>query len=275
MLISFVDTETTGFEDTDSLIELAIVTGDFSGEELVMAEAVSVLLPCLENKAKDINGIDPTLHAFCSKTTLVDSLNILGGSDFIVAHNAEFDKKFVNSWIKGRMGAYPADVFRDRYERILNKGWICTLEDYKLDKPGRKLLHMAADHGVYFTGEKHRALADTLLLFETVKKIGKAKFLEAVENSRKQRVRVVASVPMSRNGELKEQKFRWDPERRQWWKEVRVSSLDEVATLFKFPVSITPSAPVPKRAPAEPAPNSVWGEVLEEAAREKAMGGGF
>jgi len=112
--ILILDTETTGLdENKDEVIEIGCILFDVSFK--CVLSQVSFLLPVNNNEAAHVNGI--TAEVTNISQPWEDGLNfflkLVDCSDFIVAHNVEFDKKWFG---KGRLPK-------------LNKKWICSLED--------------------------------------------------------------------------------------------------------------------------------------------------
>lgn len=82
--------------------------------------------------------------------------------DYILAHNAEFDKTIFQMALK-RLGLDP--------DCLCSHKWICTLHDipYPDKYKCRKLSHLAYDHGILVDpGTLHRALDDVRLLARLV-----------------------------------------------------------------------------------------------------------
>lgn len=264
MIIGILDVETTGIEPESKVVEVSMVTASVEQDGVFLLEAVSVLLPCEENPAEHINGISPEL----SKRGAIQDLALLLPAlscDAFVAHNAKFDKSFVLK--------LPAFSRSD----VSSKPWLCTLEDFQFDKPGRKLNHLAADFGVFFSGAKHRALVDCLLLLEVLRLAGPEKIFEALKRSSLPEWYLVGRLPISQNDRLKKAGFRWDPTKRHWHKTVRAETEQAAVAEFDFPVSISPTDLRPvvreKSAGVQASTFDPHQEALEELAREKAMCG--
>ena len=94
--ILILDTETSGLdENKDEVIEIGCILFDVSFR--CVLSQVSFLLPVNKNEAEHVNGIStevtnisqPWEEGFNFFLKLVDC------SDFIVAHNVEFDKKII------------------------------------------------------------------------------------------------------------------------------------------------------------------------------------
>lgn len=90
-------------------------------------------------------------------------------------------------------------------------------------RPGESLVALALRHGLG-VASAHRAMADCDLLvrlFARAREMG-ADLQAMIARGLRERARFAAAVPRERNGELKRAGFRWDPERRVWWREMAV-----------------------------------------------------
>ena len=112
--ILILDTETTGLdENKDEVIEIGCILFDVSFK--CVLSQVSFLFPVNSNEADHVNRISAEVTNVSQpwEDGLNFFLKLVDSSDFIVAHNVEFDKKWFG---KGRLPK-------------LNKKWICSLED--------------------------------------------------------------------------------------------------------------------------------------------------
>ena len=112
--ILIIDTETTGLdENKDEVIEIGCILFDVSFK--CVLSQVSFLFPVNNNDAEYVNGISAEVTNISQpwEDGLNFFLKLVDCSDFIVAHNVEFDKKWFG---RGRLPK-------------LNKKWICSLED--------------------------------------------------------------------------------------------------------------------------------------------------
>jgi DNA polymerase-3 subunit epsilon len=262
MKICIIDTETTGLDhEKDSVIEIAYARYHFTENEFSLIECGSTLVTCDENPAESVNHISPELTKMrCSSLNHV--LDAILCSDYVVAHNAAFDKPFVE------------DLFRFYSEDVLNKAWVCTLEDYEWDeKESRKLAYLCNDRNLVCTIGKHRGMIDVLMLAELIAHEGFEKFGKAVDRSGWPRYNVVAQVSYADREKAKEKKFRWCPDTKTWEREIRALREQDVHAMFDFPVITRVKERRDK--PTSPAylPMRIGEEVLEEIAREHAMTG--
>lgn len=100
MKLCIIDVETTGLDvETDRVIEIGAIL--YSVDSQCSLQYISSLFPCAENKAEHINKIKVSA---CSDPHIKESTNqvlnllreMISISDYLVAHNAGFDKK----WLK-------------------------------------------------------------------------------------------------------------------------------------------------------------------------------
>lgn len=185
--ILIVDTETTGLspDKGSKLIEVAAVL--FNLEHKAILQTFSTLLPCNENPVEHINNISvgstQAKYAFRNKTqeeilseswknpgeatTILYDEPITFGDIFIamndkadacIAHNAEFDKKFLATQPWGH--------------HLLSNKWICTKANFTWPVPLTRFRQqdICQAMGVEYTNA-HRALSDCLLLAQCFQKV--------------------------------------------------------------------------------------------------------
>src|SRR5690606_24584910 len=113
----------------------------------------STLLPCEENPVENINHIKVEHTKANYSLALIDSIlmGISDCADACVAHNAEFDKKFV---ALVRCGTH-----------LINKKWVCTKQNFTLPiaLPRFRLEDICTAMRVPYVNA-HRALNDCALL---------------------------------------------------------------------------------------------------------------
>lgn len=160
MNLLIIDTETSGLsEKTDKCIEIAAIL--YNVEHKKMLQCVSSLFPCEENPVERINNIKAELtqckmgHAH----PLMFLKDMARNADFIMAHNAQFDKKFLKQF-----------PILDEY--FWDTPWLCSKNDFKWpSRPSRlRLQDICESFGIPYTGA-HRALSDCLLLAKCLTKV--------------------------------------------------------------------------------------------------------
>jgi DNA polymerase-3 subunit epsilon len=222
-----VDVETTGLDlMTHDLIEVAAVL--FDPDIGAPIESRSVLVHAPDNPAAHINRIHasgPRLYGVADarvRDMLADLLahgSAVRGASVILAHNAAFDRQWLPK----------LDTF-----------WICTYEDAVWPRvPGETgaltAIALAYDVGVV---RAHRAIEDCLTLAAVLSRVHEiegglgAWFDRATEERRE----VFALVSYDDRQLAKDAGFRWDGDRKKWWKRVSVSRVEALAAELPFRV---------------------------------------
>lgn len=155
MNLLIIDTETTGTDHTkDSVIEVAAIL--YSVEYRAVIQQISFLLPAENNPAEAINkipvGILPGGMLHCAYFDVVQNMAFL--SDYVVAHNADFDKAFLSEGI----GLELIDLDDEPLP------WLDTMDmPFPNSEPGSNLVKLALSQGVPVVSA-HRALTDCQLI---------------------------------------------------------------------------------------------------------------
>ena len=186
--VLIIDTETTGLspEKGAKVIEVAAVL--FNIKHRSVLQCFSTLLPCDENPVEKINHIkagatrcdypfmsnkptqeqfenifdDPGMAAtiFLDERLSLDTILIemANAAQVCVAHNAQFDKKFIAMLSCG--------------QALLSKQWICTKSNFTWPYPlcRLRLEDICYSMNVPYVNA-HRALVDCLLLTQCFEKI--------------------------------------------------------------------------------------------------------
>ena len=219
--VGFVDTETTGTSpDEDEVVELGLVVAsvETATGKIARAEPARTWLRrpaiALSAHVRAINGIE---EADLERPTW-DAGEIeaaLGGCEWLIAHNAGFDRDFVERFA-------PAGA-RAR--------WACTLRDADWGRRGmakRSLEWLCANAGLWYgahrAGEDARACAaltqiargsgdEGRLLGEIIEHAGRPSTMIGVE------ARVWPGDAV--NAALRREGLRHDPRQRTWWTDAR------------------------------------------------------
>lgn len=222
--VLLVDCETTGLDrEKDHVIELGYVL--WSVEHRTMLEVYSGLLPCAENSAEAVNGIPASVLGADLEAHKVwgQFIGALCRAEAVVAHQADFDREVCR---RGG-GEYQQSVQQACDANV----WICTIEDMKWPRngAGRSLVSIALAHGVAVVAA-HRAVNDCLTLarlFEAIPDI--AERLEvAYQHALLPKGEVVSLAPYEEKDIVKQNGFRWYPDRRVW---ARHMTLDDAKSL--------------------------------------------
>lgn len=225
-----LDTETTGLEVTSSsVIEIGAIL--YSVTHRCILQQFSTLLPVAgSNPVKHINQIDAKASRASYPYQLAMTLfqNLHDRADYLIAHNAEFDRK----WF-GR-GLLPP----------VSKPWLCTCDDFswpRASKSRLSLVNLALEHGIGVSNA-HRALADCQLiatLFDRVDNF-EAILKQAIERSQEPKHIFIANVSFQEKNLAKERGFRWNQYiKNKWTKKMRMSDFESEAATIPFPFKVT------------------------------------
>ncbi len=220
--ILILDTETTGLdENKDEIIEIGCILFHVTSKSVL--SQVSFLFPVNSNEAEFVNGISPEITNIIQpwKDGLNFFLKLVDCSDLIVAHNAEFDKKWFG---KGRLPK-------------LKKKWICSLEDINWSfKKNLKNRPSVTDLALSFSipvWSLHRALSDCFYISEVFKKCENLE--ELLIKATEPRFLYKALVSYDERSLAKKAGFRWNnPAVGAWARKLTV----EEANSLDFKVQI-------------------------------------
>lgn len=161
--ILILDTETTGLEPTKGakVIEIGAILYNLRFKTIL--QNFSTLLPCDANEAYEINLIKPAATQQKMPLALTHHIliSMLENAQAVVAHNAQFDKKFINS----------IEQLRPHFGSGSTK-WICTKADFKwpVQLYRNRLQDICTAMGVAYI-DAHRALNDCNLLAQCFSKV--------------------------------------------------------------------------------------------------------
>jgi len=220
--ISFIDLETTGLNlEEDKIIEIAIKTVKIDETEgNIMSfddqyESFQDPGVDLEEKITLITGITDNMVRG-QNIDWEQVSDIVQNADILIAHNARFDRSFM-----------------DRYLPLSkDKIWACSVSDIDwlhrgFTKGSLELLSIW--HGFYY--ESHRAMNDVdalihLLTHPSYK--GNKPVIELIKNSQIPYYEVIASnSPYETKDILRSRHYRWNGERKYWWKRINKDEIDQ------------------------------------------------
>jgi len=215
-----LDTETTGLDvQQHQCIEVGAVLFDVP-HRAVLGQ-ISFLLPCEQNDARAVNGIDPAVTRLPQpwRQALQCFEAMLDAADVVLAHNAAFDRQWFGQ------GLLPA----------IDKPWLCSMEDLRWP-PERQLRatpsvrDLALAYGVPVWAA-HRALTDCIYLAQVFERCPELELLlqAGLEPRRLYRAR----LSYEERHKAREAGFRWNEPVGGAWSR-RLSERE--AALLSFPV---------------------------------------
>lgn len=209
----FVDCETTGLDpERDKIIELALLPFLYDRTTGRVRRALTFYVGFedpgepLSPEVQKLTGLEE--HQLAGQRFDAERvLSVLDGADLIVAHFAQFDRKFCEK----------------RFAAFASKHWACSCRDVdwrSFGVEGAKLCHvLEATCGEFVDG--HRALVDCQVgvhVLATAQVDGKTALAHVLESARQPTYRIIArGFPRKLNGALKArrtasgEKYRWDP----------------------------------------------------------------
>ena len=229
--VAILDTETTGTDlAADKIIELGMVlveidrdTGQAYGVLHTFNELEDPGMPIPPESTKIHNITDEMVAGKRIKDDEVERL--LGQVSLVVAHNASFDRPFVEK----------------RFPIFADKAWACSLRQVPWSEEGigtAKLEYLAYRFGFHYTG--HRASTDCHALLEVLQELLPTSGTKAMQslliNAREPEIQVSAlGARFESKDLLRERGYRWNPDKKVWAKGIPKKQLDEeVAWLSSF-----------------------------------------
>ena len=220
--ICFLDVETTGKDRSgDEIIEIAMKTLLYDLE----SHSTSKIIETYESYNEPTIPIKKEafyVHGIAEETIRGEKIDweivnrILSGAELVVAHNASFDRAFI-----------------DKDSSISpQKIWACSLEDINWFERGfsnGKQELLCIWHGFYY--DSHRAMNDVDALihllthpyYETNPPI-----LELIDNAGKPYYKMMAiKSPFETKDTLKANNYKWDGENKYWWKRLNFDEIEQ------------------------------------------------
>lgn len=213
----FVDVETTGLDPMqDEIIELAIVPFSYSldGRVFDIHEPFARLHQPEQPIPDDVIALTGITNEMVAgqKVDAAEVAAILEPAALVIAHNADFDRRFLER-------AFPC---------FAAKPWACSMTqvDWSADGfDGTKLSYLVSGAGFFY--ERHRASHDCLaaieLLAKPLPRAGVPALARLLENARKPTWRIWAeNSPFELKGLLKARGYKWNGDRnpRAWYVDI-------------------------------------------------------
>jgi len=220
-----VDVETSGIShQLDQIIEIGMILFKFNREDGALIEVTDSYTSLNELKKNS----EP-LSKFVSQLTRLTEKDLAGHvidwnkvnallkeADIVIAHNARFDRPFIDSL---------SLVSR-------SKVWGCSFSQIDWMAKGFRTqgLELLCQRHGFFVGA-HRALADAqgaLHLISHVDKVtGKTYLAELLENAKTPQVSIESTkAPFEKKEILKSRQYRWNPQKRVWTKVISENELE-------------------------------------------------
>ncbi len=229
MKILGLDFETTGLDArSERVIEIGAVVWDTEKNTpcAMMSELVTCETP-LSDEIIKITGIDDQMlkqFGVNGETAFAKLVELISACDYVVAHNAKFDRSFFEQEVKN----YGID-----FDSASLK-WIDTCMDvpYPESIQTRKLTYLAAEHGI-LNSNAHRALFDVIVMLNVLKHYA---FEDVIERAKSPSVQVVAKVSFDEKDKAKKLGFRWNRDDKIWFKEFK--EIDIPKKQFPFEIDV-------------------------------------
>ena len=222
-----MDVETTGLnKDKNEIIQIALrpffvspKTGEISGVKKSVAYLQEPSYP-LEDIIIDITGFkDEDLKGHAIPWDKVARL--LSKCQFVVCHNAAFDRQWVEAALKKNGEVVPSDVV-----------WCCSMTQVDwttICRASKALEVLCAWHGFFY--DSHNAVADVDATLHLLRKNSYMK--EMLQNAMESDYHVFAAGSLrEENPLLKQRRYRWNPELTCWWK--GVNNIEEAEVESKW-----------------------------------------
>lgn len=214
MIIAGIDLETTGLDaNNDVVTEVGVVLWDTEKNRPVKFFNELIAINCaISQENENITGISNELLArFGEDASKVwrKFEEFCEPADYLLAHNAPFDKSFVVKQVP----------------EMSKMVWIdsCTDVEYPENIQTRKLTHLAAEHG-FVNPFSHRALTDVLTMLQLVSNYD---WNEVVSNAVEPKAIMRAMVTVPEKDKAKNVGYRFNQQTKFWTKQVRESKVNE------------------------------------------------
>lgn len=232
-----VDVETTGLDpQEDRIIELAMrrFRYDTRGRILKIDKAESWFEDPKVPLSEEITRLTGLTDAGLVGQMIDEPLatRILLSSHLVIAHNAAFDRKFIES----------------RFPAVTGLPWACSMAEVDWARAGfdgRALGWLGLQAGWFH--EAHRAIGDVDALIGLLSHAltdGRTVLAELTDNSAKPSLRVEAiGADFAVKDQLRSRGYRWDANMKVWWREIAAGDRAEEETwLGRFIYSATTRA---------------------------------
>ena len=228
MKILGCDTETTGLDPKkDRITEIGLVLYDSESATPVRISGFLVQTgAAISEEITRLTGITQEAvaeYGVPAAQAIAAVYSMVGKADYLCAHNAPFDRDFLNAECE-RQGKAP-----------LVLPWIDTRTDlpkeaYQKGKSA-SLKYLCADHGFLYLA--HRAVNDVLAMLELLSRYDLDKVIKRAQTPN---VNVRAVVSFDDRQLAKERGYYWKPELKLWVKPLKADEVNEEKLKAPFPV---------------------------------------
>jgi DNA polymerase-3 subunit epsilon len=216
-----LDVETTGLDHSrDAVIELALQRfwADERGRIVVAGRPHSWLEDPGQEITPEVTRLTGLAGPDVAGRSIVDPIaaSLIADADFVVAHNASFDRPFVERRLPFAAGGR----------------WVCSMRDLDWRErgfEGRTLSHLLAQMGWFY--EAHRAQTDVTALLHLLDHSldDGGTVLRALVLSASQPTWLIEAVgaPFEAKDPLKARGYRWNSSTRLWSREVPLAACED------------------------------------------------
>jgi DNA polymerase-3 subunit epsilon len=214
MKLLIVDTETTSLDERHgTTIEIGCIL--YSVPHRTSLVQFSTLLRADENPAQAVNKIPVEATREVNNELAMLGIeyvrNLMRQADYLIAHNAEFDRKFL----------------AQRIDESLISKWICSCSD--IDWPGfsgkPRLIDIALAYGLPIVNP-HRALTDCRLLAEIFSR--EPALEQLIADALEPKDTYIANVSFNEKEKAKAHGFSWEPVTKKWIKKMNEKKALEI-----------------------------------------------
>ena len=202
----YIDLETTGLDpDSDEIIEIGMVPFRYSPDGRIFSisdQPFSALREPSESVSDEVTNITGITNDMVKGKSIdpTDVEKFAADADLIIAHNAGFDRRFL-------------EKFAPSFQR---KPWACSMSQvpWKAEGfDGTRLSHIAAGYGFFY--DAHRAVTDCLAGIEVLSRVlpvsGGLAMSQLLTAARGVSKRVWAvNAPFEMKDDLKARGYRWN-----------------------------------------------------------------
>lgn len=233
MILLGIDFETQGLEASKHWVtEAGVVLWDSEVKQPVRISGfLCKATGGVSAEITKITGITNAMldsHGVESRPGLQAILAMSRQAQFLVAHNAPFDRGFLEAWCKREGLEMPAQRWVDTRVDL-------PIEAYQLGK-SRSLKYLACDTNIMYTA--HRAVSDVLAMLEI---LGKYDIAKTIERALTPNTMVRAVVDFDHRLLARERGYFWKPETKQWLLQLKENEVELEQEKAPFPVVVVTS----------------------------------